>query len=463
MTGRASSEEARGASNSFRSGLFGDSVLPAAALPRLLSAIRCLGLYGVLISGVSAQEAPPRTAPPLPAPDPMSYQIIHVDTAQELADAAWSLQSNQAIVIAPGSYDLASVSFPNGVDGRITVGRFGAPVITNIQVRGATDDPADVVLRGAGMLNPIVPYGVQIFSAREVTLANFSVGEVYYHAIGVQGGQGAGDIRIYNVRAYDAGQQIIKGSGAGADDVTIEYSQVDYSVGAVVHPEGSPPNSCYTNGIDVTGGDRWIVRDTRIERIRCQNNAMAGPAILVWQGSADTLIERNLILDSSRGISLGLVASSDHSGGMVRNNLIRWNPSATYAVDVPIYSTSPNSRILHNTALTRGRYPNAIEVRFAGATGVEVAGNLLDAAILPRQGAAPLLSDNRSDAQTAWFRDEANGDLRLSAAGEAQLSSAVSRHPQVLQDCLAASRPASTEVGACGRDPQRVFADGFEL
>ncbi|MBD8527624.1 right-handed parallel beta-helix repeat-containing protein [Pseudomarimonas arenosa] len=412
---------------------------------------------------MSADAAPPpQAAPPFPPPDPMVYQIIDVDTAQELADAAWNLQSNQAIVIAPGSYDLAAVSFPNGVDGRITVGRFGAPVISNIQIRGATDNPADVVLRGAGMLNPIVPYGVQIFTARDVLLANFSVGEVYYHAIGVQGGQGAGDIRIYNVRAFDAGQQIIKGSGAGADDVSIEYSQVDYTVGAVVHPEGSPPNTCYTNGIDVTGGDRWIIRDTRIERIRCQNNAMAGPAILIWQGSADTLIERNLILDSSRGISMGLVASSDHSGGIVRNNLIRWNPSATYTVDVPIYTTSPNAKILHNTALTRGRYANGIEVRFSGATGVEVANNLLDAAVLPRQGATPIQSGNRSDAELGWFRDEANGDLRLSTSGESALT-ALPRRIDVLDDCLSEARPIMTEPGACGRDLRRVFADGFEL
>ena len=80
-------------------------MLPAATLPRLLPAVRCLGLCGVLISGASAQGAPPRSAPPLPAPDPMSYQIIHVDTAQALADAAWNLQSNQAIVIAPGTYE----------------------------------------------------------------------------------------------------------------------------------------------------------------------------------------------------------------------------------------------------------------------------------------------------------------------------------------------------------------------
>ena len=47
------------------------------------------------------------------------------------------------------------------------------------------------------------------------------------------------------------------------------------------------------------------------------------------------LVDGNTILDSSRGIHLGLL-EGDHSGGMVRNNFIRWDPDAPYAVDVGI-------------------------------------------------------------------------------------------------------------------------------
>lgn len=419
---------------------------------------RCVWLC-LLISHV--QAAPPRPPAPLPPPDPQVYQIIHVSSAQALADATWNLASNQAIVIAPGEYRLADVAFPNSVDGRLTVGRFGSTPIRNIQIRGSTGVREDVVLRGAGMLDARVPYGIQLFTSSEVTLADFSVGEVYYHAIGIEGAQGAHAVRIHNVRAFDAGQQIIKGSGAGADDVRVEHTLVEYSLGAVAHPQGSPPNSCYTNGIDVTGGARWQIRDSVIRRVRCQNGNLAGPAILLWQGASDSLVERNLILDSSRGIAMGLIGASDHTGGMIRNNLIRWNPGASYAVDVPIYTTSPNARILHNTVLTRGRYANAIEVRFAGASGVEVAHNLHDAAILPRDGAAPALTGNVGAAQPAWFVDEASGDLRLSAAGLAAVPQRV-RRSDASDDCLAEPRSASTEAGACARDRQRVFGDGFE-
>jgi hypothetical protein len=284
-----------------------------------------VGLW--LAAAAPALALRPVDAPRLAPPDPEELTIVAVDTAQELADACWNLVSTTAIVIAAGDYDLASVEFPNGVDGRLTVGRYGAPPISNVERRGATGNPADVVLHGAGMLDPIVPFGFQIFTATD---------------------------------------------------------------GAIERPEGAPPGSCYTNGIDAIGVDGWIVRDNLIRNIRCRNGALAGPALLLWQGSSDTLVERNAFVDCARGVSLGLIDGGDHTGGMVRNHLFRWelteDPGS--AIDVPIYTVSPGSTIVHNTALVAGQYPNAIEVRYASATGVEVRANRSDAAIQARDGAS---------------------------------------------------------------------------
>lgn len=417
----------------------------------------------ILSVAVSASARLPSDAPPLPPPDPGQYTIVEVDTAQELADACWNLASDTAIVIAPGVYDLAAVDFPNGVDGRLTVGRFGAPPIANVQVRGATGDPADVVLLGAGMLDPVVPFGFQVFTATDVTIADLSVGEVYFHAVAIQGDQGAARVRLYHLRLFDAGQQVVKGSG-GPDDVTIEYSEVFLTAGAVEHPQGSPPGSCYTNGIDSLGSDGWAIRDSVIRGIRCQNGALAGPAILLWGGSSDTVVERNVLLDCSRGISLGL-GPGDHTGGIVRNNFLRWNPAAAYAVDVPIYTTSAGALVLHNTALTRGRYPNAVEVRFASAAGAEVRNNLLDAAVAPRDGASPATSGNLTSAQPGWFVAEAAGDLHLGAAGGAAVDQ-VTRLAAAPDDFDSAIRPSGAGLADAGADERGaggpLFADGFE-
>lgn len=420
----------------------------------------CLAWIGLAVAAPLAARLP-LAAPPLPPPDPGNYAIVEVDTAQELADACWNLASDQAIVIAPGTYDLASVIFPNGVDGRLTVGRYGAPPIDHLQIRGATGDPADVVLLGAGMLDPIVPFGLQVFTATDVLIADLSVGEVYYHAIAIQGDQGAERVRLYNVRAFDAGQQIVKGSGAGADDVVIEWSEIFYTAGAIEHPEGSPPGSCYTNGIDALGVSGWIVRDSFIHDIWCQNGELAGPAILVWQGSSSTLVERNLLLDCARGPHLGL-GPGDHVGGVVRNNFIRWDPAAAYVADVGIYTVSPGSLILHNSVLTRGNYPNAVEVRFASSTGVEVRNNLLDAAVAARDGALPVTSDNLSGALPEWFVAESAGDLHLTALAEAAIDQ-VSRLADAGDDFEGWLRPAAANAADIGAaEYEHLFRDGFE-
>lgn len=419
----------------------------------------------LLLAAAPALALRPVDAPRLPPPDPGALTIVEVSTAQELADASWDLASDTAIVIAPGVYDLADVDFPNGVDGRLTVGRFGADPISNVELRGATGNPEDVVLLGAGMLDPAVPFGIQIFTATDVLIADLSLGEVYYHAIAIQGDQGAERVRLHHLRLFDAGQQIVKASGGGADDVVIEYSEVFYTAGAVQHPEGSPPGSCYTNGIDAIGVDGWIVRDNLIRDIRCQDGSLAGPAVLLWQGSSGSLVERNAFVDCSRGVSLGLVSGgSDHVGGVVRNNLFRWDLAADpgYAIDVPIYSVSPGSKILHNTALVGGHYPNAIEVRFATATGVEVRSNLADATIQLRDGATATLSDNETAAPESWFTDPATVDLRLTPLATTAIG-AIARSVDATDDFTGWMRPeapALTEPGALAYPP--LFDDDFE-
>ena len=419
-------------------------------------------LVALLAAGV-VQARWPAEAPPLPPPDPGIYTIVEVATAQELADACWNLTSGQAIVIAAGSYDLTAVSFPNGVDGRLTVGRYGAAPISNVQIRGATGDPADVVIFGAGMTDPIVPFGFQIFTATDVLIADLTIGGVYYHTVAIQNDQGASRVRLYNCRLHDAGEQIVKGNrGAnpGAEDVVIEYCDIFLTAGAIAHPD---LGYCYTNGVDAIGGHRWIIRDNLIRGIFCQDGSLAGPAVLMWQGSTDTLVERNTFVDCSRGVALGLSSSQDHSGGVVRNNFFRWSPGVAYQRDVPISTTSPGSAILHNTVLIHGTYVAGVEVRFAGATGVEVRGNLMDAGVWVRDGATPTVAGNLTDAEPGWFVDEAAGDLHLLPGAQPAIDQ-LDPHPSCGDDFDGIPRPSapgSVDIGADELEGP-LFVDGFE-
>jgi hypothetical protein len=146
----------------------------------------------------------------------------------------------------------------------------------------------------------------------------------------------------------------------------------------------------------------------------------------------------------------------------VRNNFLRWQPGAGYAVDVGIYTVSPGSKVLHNTVLARGEYPSAIEVRYASTTGVEVRGNLLDAAVTPRDGAAPTTANNLTAAQPGWFVDEAAGDLRLTSAAAAAIDE-VTRLADALDTYAAWTRPAGAGLADVGADEfEQLFRDGFE-
>ncbi len=410
----------------------------------------------------SAHARLPSDAPPLPPPSGMT--IVNVSTAQELADACWNLASNEAIVVAPGTYHLDDVDFPNGVDGRLTVGHFGAAPISNIEIRGATGNPADVVILGAGMLDATVPFGFQVFTATDVTIADLSIGNVYYHALAVQGDQGAQRVRVHHARLFDAGPADRQGRA--------RRGQRDDRIFRAV-PERRRGQSSRR----LAARQLLHERDRRRRRRALDRARQPDPRHLVpgshargsrraaLAGSSDTIVERNTILDSSRGISLGLTGADDHSGGYARNNFIRWDADAPYAIDVPIYTTSPNSAILQNTALTLGRYANAVEVRFAGATGVRVENNLLDAAIRARDGATPTLAGNLLDAMPAWFVDVGSGDLHLSAAATPAIDQGT-RLDGANDDFDAQARPDGTGQADIGADERAagdaIFADGFD-
>ena len=143
----------------------------------------------------------------------------------------------------------------------------------------------------------------------------------------------------------------------------------------------------------------------------------------------DTVIKRNVIVDSWRGIALGLASPGarsrggagviyDHQNGLVENNVIL---ALHEASDVAIENNyARNSRILHNTIFYRKDLPHAvgweIEYRFA-PTSVTIQNNLSNLPIRQRspfsQGEV-VISGNVTNAQEDWFRNVSAEDVRLS-------------------------------------------------
>jgi hypothetical protein len=369
--------------------------------------------------------------PPTPLPPPTGA-VIHVSSVSQLLDAAAAIASNTTIVIAPGTYQLTSTVYLNGN-------------FTNVAVRGATANRDDVVLVGRGMNaanDGGVPFGIWVGgNVRGVTIANLTIRDVYNHPIMLNAG--AQSPFIHNVRLVNAGQQFVKanpdGNGGGVDNGIVEYSVIEYD---------TVSRDYYTNGVDVHTGDNWIIRHNLFRNVRAPAGELAGPAILMWNGSTNTLVDGNTFIQCQREIALGLIerTPNDHTGGVVRNNFIyRSSPgdSAIYVAD------SPGTQVLHNSILISRTYANPIEFRFPHTTGVVIANNVIDGTIAARDGATGSVGGNYTNAIGGFFSNPALGDLHLTPLATILLNQVSAVPASAPVDWDGQPRPAgSTDIGA---------------
>jgi hypothetical protein len=291
-----------------------------------------------------------------------------------------------------------------------------------VTIRGASGQPGAVTLRGVGMTRDGVGVAVSV-SASDATIADVTIRDVGYHAVQVRGERGAARFVLHNARLLDAGQQLLKVSVSSArryaDDGVVACSMLEYTTSA--------PSS-YTNGVDVLAGQNWIVRDNTLRRIRGPEAGgwASGPAILAWVGATGTTVERNLIVDSYRGIAFGLLRvagdlardgdrSRDHGPGVIRQNvLVNRHAWADDAIEV---NGASGVRVEHNTVLAGGT-GQSIGVRWPSAQAV-LTNNLTTRPAVSRDGGRIAGAGNVSGAEPSWFIDLAALDLRLTTAARA--------------------------------------------
>lgn len=337
---------------------------------------------------------------------PPSGRVIRVSTEPQLQAAVQRLTSGTTILLTAGRYRLSRTLALRGV--------------TDVTLRGEADARDQVVLEGAGMGTPseVAPYGIWTGGGVvRLTIANLTVRDFSRH--GLIFNAGTQQPHVYNVRLVDIGEQFIKSNPGGAEGGVhggvVEYSVLEYTRTAP---------SDYTNGIDVHGGRGWVIRRNVFRNIQAPDRRLAGPAVLVWNGSRDTVTEDNQFFNCARGISYGLIRRDghDHMGGLIRNNVI--HRAAGQAGDVGIHlADSPGTRVLQNTVFLGGSYAAPIEVRYEGSTGVVVGNNLSDGPVTARDGAAPDLIGNITNATAAFFVDAGRGDLRLVPGARRRLGS----------------------------------------
>jgi hypothetical protein len=399
-------------------------------MTRTRGAVRLFMLAGALLAPQLSVAQTYLNPPALPAP---SGRIVNVSTEAQLQTAVKTLTSGTTIVIAPGTYKLTATLYVKGT-------------LSNIVIRGASNSRNDVVLVGLGMnaASGSVPFGIWTGgNISGVTIANLTIRDVHEHAIIIN--PATVGARIHNVRLLDIGDQFVKGNpdanGIGPASGIVEYSVMEYTTEA--------PDT-YTNGVDIHGGHDWIVRGNLFRNI---TNAagLAGPAVLMWNRSANTITEANTFLNCERGIAYGLIDRAtgfEHQGGIIRNNMIY--RSATQPGDVGIIvSDAPNVQILNNTVFLSGTYATPIEYRFATTTGTMLINNLLSGSIGARNGATGTARNNLTNATSSLFVNAAAGDLHLAASA----TSAIDRGLAVVdvaKDIDGQNRPAGPafDIGA---------------
>lgn len=391
-----------------------------------MTTARSILCYLLLIAATvnAGTPAGPWDNPPaLPAP---SGTIVNVQAgnAADLANKIRNAGSNTTVLVPAGTYQLTAAT------GLLRIGANGN--VKNVALRGATGNRGDVIIRGPGMSvdsSGTVPHCLMIENAQDVLVANLSLGDVWFHPITIQGASGADRVRVYNCRLFDPGEQFLKsnpfnsdGSAnpqgySGASDGIVEYCVFEFTTTA---------RQWYTEGVDVHGGHRWIVRHNLFQNIRGPSGAqLVGGAIDFWNRSTGTLVENNTIYNCEVGIRLGILdraGYNDHEGGIIRNNFIYRAAGSTNQSDVGIIvNDSPNTQVLHNTVLLNGTYSNAIEVRFGTSTNVRVANNLCDAAIVKRDSATGTHTGNQTSAPAALFTDAPSADLHLKPTASAAI------------------------------------------
>ena len=372
------------------------------------SCVHLAAAFALGLLTADTRAASPDTAPLLPPP---SGNVVRVSTEPELQAAVRNLASDTTILIAPGTYFLTNTLY------------LGFRPLANVALRGATGRRDDVVLVGPGMTNGNfgnAPYGIWTGEGvQEILIANLTIRDFYFHPIIIN--PGTSSPRIYNVRLADGGEQLLKSnpdpSGHGIDNGVVEYSVLEYT---------STSRDWYTNGVDVHGGTGWIIRHNLFRNIRAPFGQLAGPSILMWRGSHDTLVDGNTFVNCQREIAFGLedVAQTEHTGGIIRNNFIYRDTWMAGDAGIILWD-SPSAQVLHNSILISGTYSNAIEYRFRDTTNVLIANNLVDAAIASRDGATATLVNNSTAATPSLFVNPAAGDLHLVATATGAIDKAV--------------------------------------
>jgi hypothetical protein len=358
-----------------------------------------------------------------PLPNPAGT-IITVKDVSELFDAvnAANVTGNLTILLMDGTYQIPVPLYIAADD---------------VAIRSISGNRDNVTIRGDGMDGSL---GAAIYlNGKQLTVADMTLGWV--NGPGILVVNDADDCLLHNLRIVDTEEHMIKVAQSGGGTTLTERGEVRWCLFEYAAGEGPQE---YIGGIMAMEADSWSVHHNTIRGIKAPGGETAGPAIMFWTESANTVIEHNTIYNCDRGIMFGLGSGDvSHTGGMIRNNMVHTDK------DVGISLESAESASVYNNTVFTENYISSIEYRYAQTQFASIINNLTSGAITGRDGGTGVLETNFTSAQLSWFIDARGGDLRLadSQADVVDKGTDLTAVPIDI-DCKARPKGDSTDIGA---------------
>lgn len=386
--------------------------------------------------------------------------VIASGDASALRTAVDSAQPGDVILLEDGTYHLDGSYLWIDVD--------------DVVLRSQRGDRDAVVLDGGYLTTEIIN-----LVGSNITVADLTIQRCTSCAMHVQPASGydtAGHL-IYNVAIIDPGEHALKINQNGAfytDSGVIACNRMELTDAGRPHVS-EVVSGCYTGGIDAHNTRGWHIYDNHIEGFWCETGTPEH-GIHMWNGNADTIIERNTIVDVWKGIGLGMNhggantrgfeaeydcvdgAAPDDFNATVRNNTVLVTGAGIYAssgrFDTGIeIENGCGERLLHNTVYSTEAPYSSMSWRYPGSSA-HIANNLLSHNLRERiesgeEPAEVIAEGNLEDAPAASFVDVVGQDLHLVASASAvDAGVPLSGESAVTHDLDGEPRDASPDVGA---------------
>lgn len=422
------------------------TVLSTPSPRRLLGVFSCMAIGFLLLVGPTPALAesnsliPPWWNRRAPALAPPAGPTVRVETSAQLLAAAETAAPGTTVLLADGEY------------------RLPRPMVLNqrnqVTLRGASGDPAKVVLRGKGW-DSRDPHDdlILIAQCRSITLADLTFTDCHSYAVKVEAEHGPQDIQVYHCHFRDIGTRAIKGSAGQDPAVRAQRGSVRYCEfsNSKVPPQDWQFEGDYIAAIDMMALEDWTFSDNLFRAIRGHNGG-GRAAIFLWVRTRNVVVERNLIVDCDRGIALGNPGRSTAnrpgeatvyvSGAVVRNNMIAGGP------DCGIELWHAEGVKILNNSVWRPEQNWARGIRVGtGAKEILIANNLIHGEIRMEGGDARLQNNLTGRIHQLWIAP-ATGNLALIPATSTNILTQGTPFPEITEDIRQYRRSEKPHLGA---------------